>query len=824
MGNVNTTYTSQNYFYTGVLPVPNKSVELFLHKMTNVRLSHEQLSTLEEYLNRLDEEKIEAYYDHTKNYESALFFCLAERYFIEHDSPSENDQFIAIFRLIFKHMYKEKKLSFIEVGNPKIEKNLSKLPWEVTEILNYLSEKLLSNSETCLKLFELNILNRYLNINPKTSMNAIVKTKIKLCTAIVKKFQLPNFFEKAELQGLLYLKILGNQSSESKIESYIKYMVKKAGDLQAVVESVRAIFGAISRTEYNEVLNKMLPNFSEAHFTHFPTLLFVIAMQFEEIHRICPVLQDAEEAIIDKYCELLDRFDDHNFFTKKSFKYFLKKISGKGRLILFTKLFHSRNAGKINKHFLEVNYLEIKSFGQTIPETFFPDLFLKDCCSLPILTHYHDELQNDLKKIGEPSGISRDKLSELTKNYAHKKWIGRTLIFYNERDGEHLAIKWQKIDESTESLQREKAVLTFLRKHKGSLSLRSELPEPIDIYFLEESIDPSFYTSPFPDCKTQSEKECVGAGLYVYKCKDFEYFKYIDNPSLSAEKYDQARSVCLHDLMTLAYHGIIMTAIIPLFHTLIKLRSDQGRHIPFITLFTEHRLPSGKLVKPIEGCKKGNLRLSGIADFAEFYHFTELLESGNPIGKIFQELAGNRQRPGFQQALYANFLAEIFQADQLILAKRMIEKNGASWSDSHKVAEYANEIQKGYITLFFSDPEISRTDAENFVATGSGINWEMYAKQKLFWMKNNDDGYVPYVEKGVIPPDIYGKDCEVKIAKPEEFENWTKGIGFSGDRKHSDLGPINGIYPVTEAVRARYLIIIYFLMLRQARIRSAIVE
>lgn len=179
--------------------------------------------------------------------------------------------------------------------------------------------------------------------------------------------------------------------------------------------------------------------------------------------------------------------------------------------------------------------------------------------------------------------ISEHSLREL-------KRIGRTLmaplgsscfaikLCMNEADAANLAAEAQ------------------MQRMLATFELSSKLPRPVGGLFKLHGIN----ASSIEDLKPwKSYAICYIA--------DSGYFKYLGDPSISAEEMKAALASCARDLGRLMKSGIIHKSLIPLFHNRERFRGD--------SIYRWNRKVAGRLDNWLESCRYPNLRLSGIADF-----------------------------------------------------------------------------------------------------------------------------------------------------------------------------------------------------------------
>jgi hypothetical protein len=105
------------------------------------------------------------------------------------------------------------------------------------------------------------------------------------------------------------------------------------------------------------------------------------------------------------------------------------------------------------------------------------------------------------------------------------------------------------------------------------------------------------------------------------------------------------------------------------------------------------------------------------------------------------------------------------------------------------------------------------------VLKNCGIDWKLLAKQVSFWIENNEEGYLSWLKKGKLPPDLYPAHMEVSV-NAENAENYHPDIGFSQDGVHPDIGCYNGPLGMVEWEKAIHLLVLLMLGLAEYKFKK----
>ncbi len=181
---------------------------------------------------------------------------------------------------------------------------------------------------------------------------------------------------------------------------------------------------------------------------------------------------------------------------------------------------------------------------------------------------------------------------------------GRTLIASAGK--RFLAIKLGLRHGDGEKLLTESIIQNYLDHHGIDLGLSSRIPHPLRI---EKCACYPFRLGGIPS-DIKKELKLSSDPLAICYLADGDYFRYLNDPTLSVDEMGNGLILCSRDLAKMTAMGVIHTALIPLFHNReqINTRTDRGAYRWWSRV-------AGRLDRWRESCQYPNIRLSGLADF-----------------------------------------------------------------------------------------------------------------------------------------------------------------------------------------------------------------
>ena len=170
----------------------------------------------------------------------------------------------------------------------------------------------------------------------------------------------------------------------------------------------------------------------------------------------------------------------------------------------------------------------------------------------------------------------------------------------------YLAIKLGVRSGDGDKLLIESIIQDYLDRYGINLNLSSRFPHP---FRTEKCGCYPFRLRGIPS-DIKNELKLSSDPLAICYLADGDYFRFLNDPSLSVDEMGDGLAICSGDLAKLTARGVIHTALIPLFHNReqINTRTDQG-------VYRWWAKVAGRLDRWRESCLFPNLRLSGLADF-----------------------------------------------------------------------------------------------------------------------------------------------------------------------------------------------------------------
>ncbi|MEA3490219.1 MAG: hypothetical protein U9R44_07805 [Candidatus Omnitrophota bacterium] len=349
--------------------------------------------------------------------------------------------------------------------------------------------------------------------------------------------------------------------------------------------------------------------------------------------------------------------------------------------------------------------------------------------------------------------------------------------------------------------------------------------------------------------------------VMVYKTGSPDYFTYLHE----AEDDGKASEACvrnIHDLFVLAGYGLIHPDIIELFHNIHDPRPDRGVYLWMADILRPDlpRQGAGRIHGWETTVLYPNMRLSGLADFAEIVSLKDLLSLTHHHSDYME--IGLRELPERERGkfLLAHYMGNYLLAWALNEGKRLKSSDGLDWKDKRKIRSLGKRLKDVYSEAYGAFTGEAEEDI------GALVDWEMFATQMAFFMggaykeytdkdipekvfglkdlriaPGNGWGYIhrdvieealsarkgirtkPVIEKYFVrPPARRPFHPDVLIFRPdfaflikgEKDRTLASGLeklhreyskGWRFDGKNDDLGPLNGPNPLTELVRANYI-------------------
>ncbi len=339
--------------------------------------------------------------------------------------------------------------------------------------------------------------------------------------------------------------------------------------------------------------------------------------------------------------------------------------------------------------------------------------------------------------------------------------LGRTLYF--EWENGYYAIKFMKRSETASKLDRELRIMEYIGKNSEKFGMSGAIPEAVridghtvcstDISSVPANIRRKF--------KNMENKESFNIdrvdGKYkfiIYKVGKEDYFKYL-NEAENEEEFVKAAKRNLHDLAILARYSIIHAGIIKTFRNFEDGREYQWSCDSLCGLdrgeFFKSRIGSIHAWKSF--IRYPDMRLSGIADFAEIFDFDKIDINMN-LGPLAHNYVGDKRKVFINYI--RNYLFSVFLTYFNFLDGHG-ELNSESWNNEKIVARVAGILRDLY-SYFYEEYTGGSTIYLNDIK--DIVNWEQFARQGLFYMS---DAYKKSLAERKIPRSIYGEKLHVNF-------------------------------------------------------------
>lgn len=292
-----------------------------------------------------------------------------------------------------------------------------------------------------------------------------------------------------------------------------------------------------------------------------------------------------------------------------------------------------------------------------------------------------------------------------------------------------------------------------------------------------------------------------------------DYYRYLDDPSLTDAEFRTGLGNAVHDLFLLARHGIFHTAPSAAFHNaepgaIYRATGDRGRYViaPDLVFGFETRSGMGRLDNWPEALRYGNMGVTGLRDFEELATLDEIRDNGE---RWCPELRRLEDRPNADALYEGILLGNGLLAAALYIGNRMAN-DSKRYQDDAWFKRYADLLLEVFATGYAARRGIGEEDAKG--AIESRADWLRLARQLAFFMT---DAYVPFVREdadpSLFPPEIYGPATGISGQRgrpkfgPYRQRTFHPERGFVGPDGNPDslsLGPVNGPFPVRELEKA----------------------
>lgn len=414
--------------------------------------------------------------------------------------------------------------------------------------------------------------------------------------------------------------------------------------------------------------------------------------------------------------------------------------------------------------------------------------------------------------------LVKEDLATYVKNLKFQGILGRTLLFKDQDTSNIIAIKIRKKGEDISELRKEYTTASELRKHKGSLGLKSEIPNPKAIMQLNHVRDYLMANSGVHSDAFATFENLVGEfengdnlDAYVYEAKD-DYFTYL-HETMSYKEYFHANEVIVHDLCVLLKNGLVYDRLADIFHNTENShdnREDRGRYQILVDLLRPDFFlgGDGRITAWQKAVEYPNVRKSGLADLGDWRLLETVLDSNSDFVKEFIPnlfSAANTEIEA-QNSIIADFLAEYMLVLQLIAGRRALEVTKGLSSDSEQAHHIWRMIAKQMILNCAIAMSIMSDIPEDIAIRylEQSIDLNRYAQQMKFWMTNE---FVSWVNEKKLPTGLYAPELEIKFGDIRH-DTWDPKIGSSIDGVNPDLGAVNGQNPIKEGSKLFYHMLI----------------
>ncbi len=402
-------------------------------------------------------------------------------------------------------------------------------------------------------------------------------------------------------------------------------------------------------------------------------------------------------------------------------------------------------------------------------------------------------------------------LEELLPGMTFVRAQGRTLLYRNA-EGHYVGVKILRQDEDPAILDYEQCWLDYVQAYGKSMGMEGTYPRGVRFeekriarvqVMQGEAVEALRNQRNSDGNSIALNKSQDGYTLMAYEIPDDNYFRYLNDPSLSPKEFQEFSKICLNDLFCLARHGIIHTVPLDLFHSLHitdRMEHDRGHFLTLMDIvYPSDSRGVGNLRAWLKNVGNHNWRVKALADFAEVFMFSDLLREGHPMSAHLQTLSGEHPEYSKAPIYLASFLADNFLAWSLLLASHGRERGELDW---YAPDELARSLREGFDQAFES---FTGMPANTFVM-GDAVDWTKAARQ-LAYVTAKGDEYADDMELQSIPKEIFNlPDHAIAMSKDaRSARNWVDNPerhGWYRDGVNADIGFTNGAFFPQELVKA----------------------
>jgi len=378
-----------------------------------------------------------------------------------------------------------------------------------------------------------------------------------------------------------------------------------------------------------------------------------------------------------------------------------------------------------------------------------------------------------------------ESLDFLLIEYEFHQIMGRTLIYKHKDKESYRAIKVMKSLERPGLLKYESEWMGLLFVNKAKWDLKGLYPKRLidgDGVVRTKKLPVAALTHLEKEMKrSEGEwainrvKEFPGGDQYVltaYEVLNEDYFRYVNQADVSEADFRKAIELSLHDFMSLARRGIIHTALSGLAHTQDRSRSDEGKYLWMNDIIhdVEFQNGAGVLANWLKGLRYPNLRLSGLADFAEMASLEDLIKKGFSKGTHLEHNLNRFLPERRKQFTLMSFLGDLFLTVTLLVGERFREKDEWDWDSDESLVEIHQMMESFFVegALQFGQKK------ERAQLLAQKIDWQQFVRQMALFLSKGEP-YAPFLLKGSdnpskgFPQKLFGE--EVTLTYSDDYFN-----------------------------------------------------
>lgn len=402
---------------------------------------------------------------------------------------------------------------------------------------------------------------------------------------------------------------------------------------------------------------------------------------------------------------------------------------------------------------------------------------------------------------------------------------GRTLVYPDKGARIATHIKLLKQGESESTLAYEYDMMQYISSKKDEWRLQGEYPRGTHrlVRIHKDNFPEEIRAGILKDQKVDMNLAVDSEGYFtamIYETNLDEtggvpYMTYLNDPDLKHDEFREAYKKNIYDLFVLARHGIFSMELIELFH---NQEHGNGRRYDWavdLKNHQRHRSGAGRLNDITGATLYPNFRLTGPADFAEFYHIDDIIADRQMRGLADDRISRliNMVDKDMDQA--KNYIQAALLGDTL-LSLALMPPTYLERRDELK-GEESNAFLEESLKILFENSYSAYSGQNTEVCNETAVDYDIVVRQMEYFLTRQ---YVRDSKSGTTMTTLQELYKGASITFEAGGRGWTengwdirrmvykipsRNPELSIARESTDLGAVNGANPWQELIKALYV-------------------